>query len=228
MADQTYESQARVYRTQGATAQVIASGGTLEIQPGGVLNAASGQIRFPANLGKNVYPLELMAGRVLASGENFLGFNIAATGADIGTSGGGMITGGSVPKLQTLSTASKVHMVTWASAQAQVLRLPIFVKPPDFDSSGTVTVNILQRSQQVGTNLGWKIDVWDNVNATNIGSTTPALVSSAWSQQSVTLTPSANLTGYPGTLAVSLSPQTHANDAMDVYACWLEYQRRSS
>lgn len=220
MPDANATGQAKVGKSQGAT--------ELWVDAGGTLNLTSGKVLFPANLGKSVYPLELMAGRVLASGENFVGFNIAATGADIGTSGGGMITGGSIPKLQTLSTASKVHIVTWASGQAQVLRLPAFVKPPDFDSSGTVTVNILTRAQQVGTNLGWQIDVWDNVNATNIGTSTPALGSSAWTQQTITLAPSANLTGYPGTLAVSIAPKTHANDAMDVYAAWLEYSRRSS
>ena len=229
-ADPNYEGQARVYRNQGATAQVIASGGTLEIQPGGNLNAASGTISLPANWMKGVHSLDLMNARVLSSGENFIGTNIAATGADVGTSVGGMITGGanSNPSVHTLSTASKVHVVTWASAQAQVIRPPIFVKPPDFDSSQALTINILSRAQQVGTNLGWQIDVWDNVNATNIGSTTPALVTSAWTKSSITVSPSANLTAYPGTLAISLSPKTHANDAMDLQCAWIEYQKRSS
>lgn len=227
-ADPTYESQARVYRKQGATAYVVASGGTLELQPGGIADFSSGQVRLPANLAKGVQSLDLMAGRILSSGENFFDIIVNTTGASLNASVGGMVHAGSVPKLNTLSTASKVHMITWASAQAQVLRPPIFVKPADFDSSGVVTVNIRTRAQQAGTNLGWQVDVWDNENATNIGTSTPALGTSAWTQQSITLPVGANLTGYPGTLAVSLSPKTHANDAMDITACWIEYARRSS
>ena len=48
MADGTY--QPKVYRKQGATAFVIASGGSLEIEAGGSLNLASGAITLPPNL----------------------------------------------------------------------------------------------------------------------------------------------------------------------------------
>lgn len=219
MPDVFQESQAKVGKSQGATELYVTAGGTL--------NLTSGKVLWPGNLGKGIQSLDPMNGRIMASGENFFDVIINTTGASLNASVGGMVHAGSVPKLQTLSTASRVHILTWASAQAQEVQLPVFVKPPDFDSSGAVTFNILTRAQQAGTNLGWTVRAWDNVNATSVGTSTPALGTSAWTQQSITLA-TANLTGYPGTITFNILPGTHANDAMDIQAAWVEYTRRSS
>ena len=69
--DQSYEGQARVYRKQGATAMVIASGGTLEVQPGGIADLSSGQVRMPANLQTGQRDLSIFTARILSSGEAF-------------------------------------------------------------------------------------------------------------------------------------------------------------
>lgn len=229
MADKSYEGAARAYRKQGATAFVIASGGALEVEPGGTLNVASGALNLPPNLKKGFFAFDLPAARALASAENFIDANFSATGVSVGSSVGGLLHAGSTPKLVMLSSANQMTLVQWASGSVVGIRLPTFVKPPDFDSSSPVKIKLLGRCATASGNAGFSIKVWDSTNTTNVGSTCASFTASGSVFTSHSITVSATgLTAYPGVLNVTLVPGAHQNDTIDLSACWLEYTRKTS
>ncbi len=221
------ESQARVYRKQGATAQVIASGGTLEVQPGGVIDVSSGSIVLPANLKRGFQPLNIFAGRIMASGENFFDIIVNTTGASLNASVGGILHAGSVPALQTGSTVARGAQISWASGQAQVVAFPPIPIPPDFASAGGLVIHALaERASDNASNNVLDFRFWANQNASNKGTTGSTMTSTPADYSAVVS--SAEAGGYPGTWQVHIVPGTHTNNAVRLFGAWIEYDRKTS
>lgn len=221
------ESQARVYRKQGATAQVIASGGTLEVQAGGVIDVSSGSIVLPANLKRGFAPLNMFSARIMASGENFFDIVVNTTGASLNASVGGMLHAGSVPALQTGTTAARGSLISWASGQQQVVAFPPVPIPPSFSSAGGLVIHaIAERASDNASNNVLDFRFWANQNATNKGTTGSTMTSSP-ADYSITVS-SAEAGGYPGTWQVHIVPGTHTNNAVRLFNAWLEFDTKTS
>jgi hypothetical protein len=209
-----------VYRKQGATEFVIDSGG--------LLNAASGKINLPTQLKRGVVPLNLFAGRVLASGENFHTFNVSATGAALPTGSiGGLIGGGTVPFLGTFTTNAKAAHVGWASGQTQALALPPVPIPPDFSSAGGLSIHaIAERSSDGASDNVLDFRFWADINASNKG-TTGATMTTTPAEYSAAVS-SAEAGAHPGSWNVHIVPGTHTNNAVRLFNAWIEYTRVTS
>lgn len=208
---------AKVYRKQGATEMVV--------DAGGLLNISSGAVSLPTNLAKGFHVFDLLAARELSSGENFMDSSADSTGA-ANIAQGGLLHAGGEPALGMFSSGAHAHRIRWASGQADAVRLPTFVKPPDFDSSTPVTIHLLAESGSVSGDAGIDIRVWNDLNTTECG-TTCASFTSAMAEYSISVGAS-HLSAHPGFLNVTLVPGAHQNDAVDVYAAWLEYGRKTS
>lgn len=210
---------ARVYRKQGATELVIDSSG--------LLNIASGSISLPTNLAKGIHVFDLLAARELASAENFLGVSASASGTTVVFGAvGGLLHAGSDPSLAMFSSGAHAHRISWSSANVDGVRLPTFVKPPDFDSSSPVTIHLLAEAGSVSGNAGVDIRVWNDLNTTEAGATC-ASFTSALAEYSI-MVGASHLSAHPGFINITLVPGAHQNDAVDLYAAWAEYTRRTS
>ncbi len=228
MADPTYEGQARVYRKQGATGFVVASGGEITVEAGGEINASAGSIVLPGNLRRGFIPLDIFSARVLASGENFFGMVINTTGAEMGTSVGGVLNAGSVPALNTFTTAAMAARIYWTSGQQQAVAFPPIPIPPDFSSAGGLTIHAMaNRSSDGASNNVLDMRFWANLNSTEKGTTGSTLATGGPGEVSITVS-SAEAGAHPGVWNVQIVPGTHTNNKVSVFSAWVEYNRASS
>lgn len=235
--------QPKVYREQGASAFVVAasgkirvesggaiaveSGGEITLQAGGVLNASAGSITLPANLKRGYIPLDLFAGRILSSAENLLGIVVNTTGAELGASVGGLLNAGSIPTLTMNSTVNGAALLTWASGQNAAVAFPPIPIPPDFASAGGLSIHaIAERASDNASNNVLDFRFWNGANTSEKG-TTGATMTSTPAEYSAVIS-SAEVGGHPGYWNVRIVPGTHTNNAVKVYAGWLEYSRATS
>lgn len=226
-ADPTYEGQARVYRKQGATAMVIASGGTLEVQPGGTINLSSGSITMPTNLAVGYRPLDIFAARVLTSAEQFIGVNFSGSGISLGSSVGGLLNAGSVPTLTMNSSLNQAAVLTWASGQTAAIAFPPIGIPPDFSSAGGLEVHLHgSRTSDGASNNAFDVRFWANANTSNKGSSCTTLTTSP-TEKFVAIS-SAEVGAHPGYWNIGIQPGTHTNNAVKLWSAWLEYTKRTS
>lgn len=227
--------QPKVYREQGASAFVVAasgkirveSGGEIALEAGSVLNASAGQIVLPANLKRGFIPLDLFSGRILSSAENMLGIVVNTTGAELGASVGGLLNAGSIPTLTMNSTVNGAAVITWASGQNAAVAFPPIPIPPDFASAGGLSIHaIAERASDNASNNVLDFRFWANAGTTEKG-TTGATMTSTPAEYSAVVS-SAESGGHPGYWNVRIVPGTHTNNAVKVYAGWLEYSKATS
>lgn len=212
--------QAKVYRTQGASALVIDAGGSL--------NAASGSLTLPTNLRRGMIPLNLFTARSLSSGEAFNSFNVSATGAALPTgSVGGLLGAGTIPALAMNSTVNQAAYLNWASGQNQAIAFTPIAIPPDFDASGALTIHAFgERASDNASDNKIDFRFWNGSQTTDAGSS-GATMTTAPAEYSVTIT-TGHLSAHPGYWNVQIAPTAHNNNAVRVYNAWIEYQRTSS
>lgn len=227
MADQTYEGQARIYRKQGATGFVVASGGEITVEAGGEINASAGMLTLPPNLKRGFLSLDILSARSLASGENYITANVTVTGTNLGASIGGILHAGSVPTLTVNSTDARGAVLTWASGQTPVIAFPPVPIPPDFSSAGGLTYHALaERTSDNASNNVLDFRVWAGQTATNVG-TTGTTMTTTPAEYSITVA-SGSVGAHPGVWNFHLVPGTHTNNAVRVFAAWVEYDKRTS
>ena len=226
-ADPSYEGQARVYRKQGATAQVIASGGTIEVQSGGIIDVTSGLIRMPANLAKGVIQLDIFSARALSSAENFLGASVSATGGNLGNAIGGLLNVNSTPTLTMNSTVNNAAVLTWASGVQAAIAFPPVSIPMDFSSAGGLEMHFqAEHASDNASNNVLDLRFWANLNATEQGST-GATLTTVPADYTVTVS-SAEVGSYPGFWNLQVVPGTHTNNSVKVYSGFLRYTKLTS
>ncbi len=219
---------AKVYREQGASSLIVASGGTIRVDPGGALNVASGSLTLPTNLRRGFIPLDLFAARALASGENHFGIIVNTTGAELGTSVGGLLNAGSIPALNTFTTAAMASRLYWTSGQQQAVAFPPIPIPPDFSSAGGLSIHAMaNRSSDGASNNVLDMRFWANLNSTEKGTTGSTLATGGPGEVSIVVS-SAEAGAHPGTWNVQIVPGTHTNNKVSVFSAWVEYDKRSS
>lgn len=181
---------------------------TLQIR---TLRAATGGVTEA----KGFVPIDISSGREIATNDIQ---NLAAAG--------GILASDSQPDLLRVNAGTdKALRITWAATEVDEVQLPPVPLPPDLDASQDVTVHLLI-AKGTNTDAAAVIDVqaFEGVGDTEMGGNTAALDTDALTEYSVTLA-NADITGHPGFLNLSLIPGAHANDAIYLYAMWLEYTR---
>lgn len=217
----------KVGREQGASTFYVASGGTIRVDPGGMINAASGSITLPPNLKRGYVPLDIFAARALSSGEVFFGASVSATGGNLGNAIGGLLNANSTPTLTMFSTAARAPHLTWASGDVTAIAFPPVPIPPDFSSAGGLSIHaVAERSSDNASNNVLDFRFWANTNATEQG-TTGSTMTTAPAEYSVVVS-SAEAGAHPGVWNFQIVPGTHTNNSVKVYSAWAEWDRKTS
>lgn len=161
-------------------------------------------------------PLPLTAFRLTATND------IAASGA----ADGGVISQDTDPTLKRVNGATdKQIRIAWAATSVVEIQAPSFAYPPDLDDASAITVNLLvakDANMDATANIG--VSYWENVGDTNAGGNTAAITETTPTVKTVTIA-AGNVGAYPKVGAISLTPSAHGNDAIYLYAAWIEYTR---
>jgi len=144
---------------------------------------------------------------------------------------GGILASDSTPVLERINAATDRQLrVRWAASDSNEAQFPPIPIPPDLDSDENVIVHLLL--QRSGSTDDCDIDVLAYFNGigaytgdTEMGGKTAALTTTNVEEVTVTLA-SANISGHPGFLSLTLLPDAHTTDALYLLAAWIEYTRK--
>ncbi len=221
MPDNSYTNT--VYMQQGATALVVASGGTISIEPGGVINGLSNGL--PGNLASGSIPLgsHLFSARELASAENFASGSSAPTAFWMGVLGPD-----TTPAMSIVSTGDQSFFLNWASANVDTIRLPPIAIPADLSTAGGLTIELFGEvtgsASAADAVQAFAINVWSGIGGANLGTTHPNFTTTP-SYKGITIASGSIVPNAP--LNISLTPQTHAARPIRLFDARIRYRKSS-
>jgi len=194
----------------GSGQPVLASGSTVTFQYDGTNFLEGSRISATAKVG--FIPLPLGSLRLI-------------TADDIGV----VLGSGTEPEFERVATTTdKALRVTWDTTNDQdEVQFDSIPMPIDLDSSKDVTVHILGR-MSAGTDTSTAIDVqaFDGIGDTEMGGLTTPDFTSTLAEVIATIN-AADIIGPPlGFLSLSLVPEAHTNDNLEIYAAWIEYTKK--
>lgn len=186
--------------------------GTTELADAGVTVEKLG-----ANLQIGYIPLPLTSWRLIATND------IAAAG----TPDGGLISLDTDPTLKRINGATdKGVRIAWAATSVVEITSGPFAYPPDLDDAAAVEVHLLMKMAAGGMDTPLvAVSYWEGVGDANAGGNTTAL-STTLADKVVTIA-AGNVGAFPNCATVGLIPAAHANEAMELYAAWIQYLRKS-
>lgn len=232
----TQEPHSKIYKTQGATAQVFSSGteaqftsgSELNVGVGATANFTSGTVKMPGSLAKGYIDLGpyLVQARELASAETML----AGTSAETAYWGGMLIGGstGTTPGLALTSTGDQSLYLNWASANVDGIKLPPIFMPGDMSTAGGLTIGLYGETVGSATAADAKqafdIRCWMDLGDTEMGATHADFTSTP-SYKSIALASGDVSTGI---LNITLAPEAHAGRAIQLYGGRIDYTKKTS
>ena len=149
---------------------------------------------------------------------------------DIDTSAnhGGILTSDSTPALARENGATdKALRVNWVLGNTDEVQFPTVPMPPDLKETADVTVHLLAKMSGASDTPTIDVQVFDAIGDTEMGGATAAL-SNTLAELTVTIA-NANISGHPlGFFNIALVPGAHGTDALELYAAWIEYTRKSA
>jgi hypothetical protein len=170
-----------------------------------------------ANLKKGYIPIPLGEWRILAAG--------VTTAIAVASGNGGQLALDTAPVLERVNGATDQKLrLRWIAGNAAVITAD-FEYPPDLDDTFDVDVQLLANMAGATDTPGISVAFFEGVGDTNAGGDTTNL-SAAVSQKTRTVL-AADIGAYPKGATISLTPGTHATDAMHLYGSWIEYTRKS-
>jgi hypothetical protein len=116
--------------------------------------------------------------------------------------------------------------LVWPAGDVTPVQLAPMSYPPDLDDAAAVTVNLLAKMSGATDTPVIAVGAYEGVGDTNAGGNTAALAA-ALAEKSVSIA-HGDIGAHPKGLNILLTPGTHANDAVEVYAAWAEYQSTES
>lgn len=183
----------------------------------GTSNLADAAVTGPklsSTLAKGFIPLNITAARIIS------------TNAIQNTTEAGVPDGNTAPALARVNGATdKALRLIWAATEVGEIQFAPIPKPPDLDGAANLTIHLMiakDTNDDAAAVVG--VSVWDGVGDSNAGGNTAALDTADLTEYTVTVA-AADLAEDPGFLNVSITPGTHANDAIRLYAAWVEYTR---
>lgn len=197
----------------------------------GKMDLSGANITFPGTLARSYFDLgpHLWGARQLdASGE------LVASGSTAPAAFfGGLLMPDGAPSLNGFSTANKISLLSWASANVVPIALPPIMMPADLATAGGLTLELY--GETVGTAsaadaiqaiaIAARFITLTSATAADVGSTHPNFSSTpAW--QGITIA-SGSMNG-SGLLSVRLTPQAHANRALNLYGMRGSYAKKTS
>lgn len=139
------------------------------------------------------------------------------------TNNGGILSSDSSPSYKRVNLATdKALRVNWIGGNVDEVQFPPVPMPHDLDAGVDLTIHLLAKMDAGGDVPTIDVQVFDAIGDTEMGGPTAAL-SSTLAELTVTIA-NANVSGHPlGFLNISLIPGTHATQAVELYAAWIEY-----
>lgn len=192
------------------TAILTINGATgLPVLPNAAITAAS----LGANLKTGFIPLPLT--------------NVQIIGSDAIPDTGNYVDGDTAPEIIRVNGATdKATMLQWASSSSVEVQWPSIAYPPDLDDAANVEVHLLARMAAGGMDTPViAVGYFEGIGDTNAGGNTAAL-STTLAELSVAVT-AANIGAQPSFATVTLTPGAHTNEALQLFAAWIEYTRRT-
>lgn len=214
MPDNSYDGQSKVYMKQGATAMVVASGGSIILEAGGVISG----LGVHEGLGAHLF-----AARELASAENFASGTSAPT-----LFWGGVLDSETTPKMAMNSTADQSFFLEWASGNADGVKLPPIAMRPEFSTAGGLSIDLYGETGGTGSAAdaiqAITVKAFFGAGNANVGSTHANFTSTpGW--QTVTVASGSVVANVP--LNLTLIPQAHTGRTVRLYDMRLRYSRSS-
>lgn len=167
------------------------------------------------NLRKGIIHLPLSGARIIAA--NAIP-NLAAAG--------GILASDSDPILERINGATdKGLRIKWAAASVVEVQLPSFAYPPDLDDTAALTVYLRAKMGGATDTPVIAVGYWEGIGDANAGGNTAAL-SNTLAQKSVAIA-AGDVGAAPTFATVTLIPAAHGTDALELYAAWIEYTRKS-
>lgn len=139
---------------------------------------------------------------------------------------GGLLASDSDPALARVNGATdKALRVVWdTSNDTDEVQFPPVPLPPDFDEGTDLTIHLLAAMGGATDTPTIDVQVFNGVGDTEMGGATGAVTGTTVTEYSVTIA-NANVAAEPGFLNIALVPGAHTNDALYLYAAWIEYTR---
>lgn len=206
-------TQINVYHTPSPGAGTLAAGGV------GTANLAAGAVtaaKLDASLAIGTIQLDITSLREIATND------IQALAAH-----GGLLASDSDPSLSRVNGATdKALRVVWdTSNDTDEVQFPPVAMPPDLDASSDLTIHLLMAMESTNDTPTVDVQVFDGTGDTEMGGATGAVTGATIAEYTVTIA-NANVSGNPtGFLNIALVPGAHTNDALYLYAAWIEYAR---
>ena len=217
----------------GFALETVGSGSTATIKVKHMPSPGSGSLGSgtvgPIQLADDSVPAPKLAGN-LAIGHiplDITTVRIISTNAVHTTTEGGVPDGNTDPSLARVNGATdKALRLVWAAASVVEVQFAPVAKPADMDGAAAVEVHLLiAKDTNTDNTAVVAVNIFDGVGDTNAGGNTAALSTASLTEYSVSLA-AGDLGDPPGFLNISLIPGTHANDAIRLYAAWIEYTRK--
>jgi len=172
-------------------------------------------VKLAGNLGIGHIPLDITTVRIIS------------TNAIQNTTEGGVPDGNTDPSLARVNGATdKALRLVWAAASVVEVQFAPVAKPADMDGAAAAEIHLLIAKDTNTDNAAVvAVNIFDGIGDTNAGGNTAALSTASLTEYSVNIA-AGDLGDPPGFLNISLIPGTHANDAIRLYAAWIEYTRK--
>lgn len=205
------EPHSKIYKTQGATAQVFSSGSQAQFTSGSELNFGagstanftSGSVKLPGVLGKGWIDLPLTAAMEVSSADSL---NALTSGTNPAIS---RVNAGTDPKARIIWT-SNVDPVQWD-----------IMLPHDLSTAGGMTLNLYGEAS--GTPNTWAADIRFGVGDANAGTTGP--LTSTPANASIPIASGDVIANAP--MSIIVGP-TSASGLVRLYGARLVYSKASS
>lgn len=176
--------------------------------------------KLTTTLATGLIPLSLHEAREIFSND----YGNAATGAAQGS--GGVLAKDTTPILERVNAATdKQTRAKWAATNVDELQWQV-ISPPDLDKTQPVNVKVRAKMGGASDTPVMTVAFFEDVGGSDLGGSTGTL-SNTLAVVSKAVTVTADPPG--GTYkawAISLKPAAHGTDAVEVYAVWIEYQRK--
>ncbi len=191
------------------------------LSSGTVSNGVVQASGLAANLKTGYIPLPLTCFREITSND----IGNVADGAAWGS--GGILAKDSTPILERINGATDTQLrISWAATVVDAITAQ-FAYPPDLDDAAPVEVHLLVcKDANMDATAAIGVAYFEGIGGSNAGGNTAAITETTAAEKSVAIT-AANVGAAPNVATITLTPGTHANDALYLLAAWVEYTRKS-
>lgn len=203
-----------IFHIDGPNKKVVyPAGSTLDI------SAATFDAATTFTVSSGYIPLPLTSFRLTATND------IAAKNA----TDGGTISLDTDPTLKRANAATdKALRIAWAATSVVEIQAPNFAYPADLDDTAAIDVKLLvAKDANMDASANLAVSYWENTGDTNAGGNTAAITETSPAVKTVTIA-AADVGAYPKVGNISITPSAHGNDAIYLYAAWIEYSRKLS